>query len=368
MIEIVIADDSPTARRLLSEALGADPEIEVVGLAEDGEQATEMVEQLRPRVVVMDVEMPTLNGFEATKEIMIRRPTPTLIVTGAFDVGDRTFQGNTFRSGAVTAFPKLPDPGSAEFDDALVGLRDAVKDLAGVAVCRHWRYAPLLSHRLRGGDGRVGIICVVTSSRAAPDFARLLAGLPEDLDPSVLVVPHLGHGFTGGYAAWLARNCALDVRVAEAGEPLRPGVVYIAPEDRHLGIGGEASPGMIVLSDAPARRGFRPSGSFLRESVADGFGHAAVAVMLDAPPEDVVLGQCAIRLDGGRVLVQETKRHGRLQGVGAGLEAGLADAVLPLERIAEQLAEACLREPDPEEEDLVEAEALYGSGGLSLAT
>lgn len=204
MIRVLVVDDSPTNREAISAVLRADPDIEIVGEARNGTEAVELAEQLRPNVITMDVTMPGLNGFDATKEVMIRVPTPTLIVTGHFDVHDKVFTGNSFRAGAVSTLPKLPDTADPEFEPAAEQLVRVVKELSHVKVSRHWRYAPLLPYH--GGSERVRAVAAAVSTHSARDFGRFVAQLPCDFPAALFVVAHVGHGFLPGFAAWLARQ------------------------------------------------------------------------------------------------------------------------------------------------------------------
>lgn len=338
MTRVLIADDSPTAREFLSGILQSDPDIEVVGAVENGLEAVNMVEQLRPKVVIMDVNMPVMNGFEATKEIMIRAPTATLLFTGEYDVTEGVFSGNCFRSGALCALPKLPAADNPDFDIAVGELLRTVKQLATAKVYRHWRYAPQLLAR-QGDSDVVQAIGVTLSHRGAPGFGRLLAQLPDDFGAPVLVVPHLGHGFNEGFVAWLQRACRLTVKMAEHGEEIAPGTVYVARENVHLTVSATATRAAVNLSTDPPSRGFRPSSSRLFGSLADVYGDGALALFLRGLAEDAMLGLCAIRLAGGRVLAQKDERPPRLKSLAEDMCSGLADAVLSMEHLASQLCE-----------------------------
>jgi two-component system chemotaxis response regulator CheB len=149
------------------------------------------------------------------------------------------------------------------------------------------------------------------------------------------VVQHISPGFTAGLASWLGTVCAFRVKVAQQGEALAGRTVYLAPDDRHLGV---TAFGDVALSAAPPIGGFRPSGTYLFESVARGYGPAAVAVILTGMGADGVEGLRAIRRAGGRIIAQDEKSSVIFGMPGAAIAAGLADIVLPLEAIAPRLA------------------------------
>jgi two-component system chemotaxis response regulator CheB len=177
---------------------------------------------------------------------------------------------------------------------------------------------------------------VATSTGGPAALHRLLSDLPGDFAAPVLVVQHITHGFTAGLADWLNKVSALHVKVALDGEPLAANTVYLAPDDRHLGLGDRRT---VSLSAAPAVGGFRPSGTFLFESAARVFGAAAVAVILTGMGEDGVAGLQAVRRAGGPVIAQDEKSCVIFGMPGAAVAAGLADLVLPLDAIAPRLVE-----------------------------
>ncbi len=150
------------------------------------------------------------------------------------------------------------------------------------------------------------------------------------------MVQHISPGFIAGLVAWLNTVCDLHVKVAESGESLQPHTVYLAPDDRHLGVSRQAT---VMLSEASPIGGFRPSGTFLFESVARVFGPAAVGVILTGMGEDGVAGLRALRQAGGRVLAQDEKSSVVFGMPGAAVASGLADHVLPLDAVAARLVE-----------------------------
>ena len=336
MIRVLVAEDSPTARALLVAILGSDPEITVVGEACNGSEAVEMTRRLRPDVVTMDVRMPVLDGLEATKEIMITAPTPIVIVTASFLARDVEISLHALRAGALTVLAKPPGPEAASFDEACRQLIAGVKAMSQVKVVRHWRpttSVPIRHPPLVRGRGKLVAVAASTGGPAA--LHRLLTDLPGDFPAPILVTQHISPGFIAGLADWLNRNSDLRVKLAEAGEPLAPHIVYLAPDDRHLGISEQA----IVLSTAPPIGGFRPSGTFLFESAARAYGASVVVVILTGMGDDGVAGLRAVRAADGCVIAQDEQSCVVFGMPGAAVAAGAADLVLPLDAIAARLRE-----------------------------
>ena len=338
MFRVLVAEDSATARELLVEILRADPEIEVVGEAKNGLEAVDMTKRLRPSVVTMDIRMPKMDGFEATRQIMVETPTPIVIVSGISDLHEVETSMHALRLGALAVLGKPPGPDSADFEDQSRRLVQTVKAMAQVKVVRRWpervlTQAPALPRTHVHVHPRVVAIAASTGGPAA--LAHLLCDMPPDFALPVLVVQHMAHGFVDGFAAWLnTAGASLRVKVAQQGELLHPRTVYVAPDNRHLGLADQST---VAVSDAPPIDGFRPSGTFLFESVAKAFGSAVVAVVLTGMGADGVAGLRAVRIAGGRIIAQDEETSVVFGMPGAAVAAGLADDTIPLRAIAARL-------------------------------
>jgi two-component system chemotaxis response regulator CheB len=338
VIRVLVAEDSPTARALLVSILGSDPEIEVVGEAIDGLEAVALTNRLHPDLVTMDIHMPRLDGLAATKEIMITAPRPILIVTGSTRAREVAESMDALRVGALDVLVKPPGPDAPGFAAAARNLVAMVKTMAQVKVVRHWRApapaAPLASTPDRPPGARARIVAVATSTGGPAALQRFFSGLPRDFPVPIVVVQHITSGFTAGLAAWLSSVGSLRVKLAEEGEVPAPSMVYLAPDDRHLGF---AESGRLQLSTAPPVEGFRPSGTFLFEALARVFGSSAVAIILTGMGDDGVRGLKAVRQAGGRVIAQDEKTSVIFGMPGAAIAGGLAHIVLPIDAISSHL-------------------------------
>jgi two-component system chemotaxis response regulator CheB len=346
MIRVVVIEDSPTARALLVDILRSDPDMEVVGEAADGLEGVELAQRLRPDVITMDIHMPRMDGIAATKEIMITAPTPIVIATSSTRVGEVEVAMHALRAGAVAVVCKPHGPASPEFEEARNRLLFTVKAMAGVKVVRRWRRREESpsdtperremseSGVLRAAGPRTRVVAIATSTGGPAALQALLSALPGDFPVPVLVVQHIAQGFMNGLAAWLNSVCDLRVNVAEHGERLVPHSVFLAPDGRHLGV---SQPSYIALDDRPPVGGFRPSGSYLFESVAGVFRSGATAVILTGMGEDGVAGLRSIRRQGGRIFAQDEKSSVVFGMPGSAIAAGLADKVASPEQIASYL-------------------------------
>lgn len=339
MIRVLVAEDSRTVRRLLVEILESDPEIRVVGEAGDGEETIEMAERLRPDLITMDVHMPILNGLDATKEIMVRAPTPIVIVSSAAREPDVGLALDATRAGALMILPKPESPLAPDFEERRAELVSMVKAMAQVKVVRRW--APITTRArsvdgatARPGVGNARLVAIATSTGGPPALQRILMDLPRDFPVPILVVQHIADGFVEGLCRWLRSSCNLRVKLAEEGEPLQPRTVYLAADDRHLGVRRN---GTVALVDEPPIGGFRPSATYLFESAAREFGAAAIAVILTGMGRDGVEGLHAVHEAGGWVLAQDEPTSAVYGMPREAVRAGVVDASLPLHEISGRL-------------------------------
>jgi two-component system chemotaxis response regulator CheB len=334
MIRVLVAEDSATTRELLVQILKSDPEIQVVGEAKNGEEAVAMTRRLHPDVVTMDIRMPVLDGFEATKQIMVEAPTPIVIVSGSVDVREVEVSINALRVGALTVIAKPGGPAAPDFAERSRQFLATVKAMSQVKVVRRWpsRQGRLPSPSPRPAERhrRVGVLAIAASTGGPAALCQLLSELPGNFPVPVLVVQHIAPGFLAGFASWLNTNVSLKVKVAQQGEEAAPRTIYLPPDDRHLGFAG----GRIAVSEAAPIGGFRPSASFLFETTARAFGPATLAVVLTGMGQDGVDGLRAVREVGGRIIAQDEASSVVYGMPGAAARAGVVDQVLPLREIA----------------------------------
>jgi two-component system chemotaxis response regulator CheB len=342
-VRVLLADDSRTARALLRELCDSAPGIVVVGETDNGADAVEHVATLRPSIVVMDVEMPKLDGIEATRRIMSRTPTPILVVTAHHDPRDVALSLRAVQAGALSVAPKPVGPGTPGFrHDAQRFLR-LVKALSGVhPVRRHITQArsagtaagPRVEAPLDAPPAPLRAVGVAASTGGPAAVYRLLELLPPRLAVPILVVQHIADGFAPGLAAWLDHATPLRVKLAERGEALVGGTVYVAPDCCHLEV---TRTERVVLSTEPPVGGFRPSASVLFTSLADAYGAGAAGVVLTGMGTDGLDGARALRRVGAWVLTQDADSSVVFGMPRAVTEAGLATSVGSVDQLASRL-------------------------------
>lgn len=342
MIRVLVAEDSATCLSLLVEIIGSDPHLQLVATAGHGAEAVSLTKQLRPDVVLMDIHMPVMDGFEATRQIMTETPTPIVIVSGSVDVRQVAVSMQALRLGALALLPKPSLVGVTDFDEMARHFTASVRAMAGVRVVRRWNpggsqppaATPAPITPSRNGRTTPTLIAIAASTGGPGALYRILSELPGDLPVPVLVVQHIALGFIEGLAAWLGGSSKLKVKVGQAQEQLRAGTVYLAPDDCHLGLRDKNT---IEISKIPAVNGFRPSATHLFESVARQYGSSALGLVLTGMGDDGVAGLRSLHAVGGQVLAQDEETSVVFGMPGAAVAAGVTDGTLPLEMIAMRL-------------------------------
>lgn len=333
MPRVLIVDDSPTARQLIADILSTDAEMEIVGQASNGEEAVRLTEALRPDVLTVDIHMPLMNGMEATRKIMSTCPTPIVIVSASTLVHDVEWAMRALQAGALTLLLKPPGPGAATYAAAAKELVEVVKAMAGVKVVGRRPQPEAVAEQATQRVSPVGgprAIAVVASTGGPPAIQTVLSELPPDFAVPILIVQHIAAGFSEGFVAWLDASLRLQVKMAEQQERLQGGVVYVAPENRHLGV---TLDGRVLLSTDSPIGGFRPSATYLFESVGRAFKADSVGVILTGMGQDGVAGLRTLRDCGGHVIAQDEDSCVVYGMPMAAKQAGVVHTTLPLDRI-----------------------------------
>ncbi len=303
MIRVLIAEDSAVTLEYLAYVLDGDPDLEVVGTARNGEEAVELATRLRPDVILMDVHMPVLNGYEATQTIMQHTPTPIVMATASSSRDETRGAFSALEAGALVLLEKPPGPWDPDHEQAEQELIRTVKLMAEVKVVRRW--APRSPNgAVRATPRRtVPRIVAIGASTGGPQvLSGIFGALSRGPQTPVVLVQHISDGFVGGFAEWLGLRTAMDVRLAVPGDSLRPGTIHVAAGDGHLTVTAD---GRLARDSGPAVNGFRPSISRLFESVADAYGQEALGILLTGMGRDGAEGLRRMRDAGARTIVQD---------------------------------------------------------------
>jgi two-component system, chemotaxis family, protein-glutamate methylesterase/glutaminase len=353
-IRVMVVDDSVVVRKIVTDVLSADPDIEVVGTAVNGRVALQKIAQLEPDLITMDIEMPEMNGIEAVRAIragvgLQQRSRVPIVMFSTLTERGASATLDALSAGANDYVTKPANVGSVgqSMESVREQLIPRIKVLTGRPVAQPRVAAPSPPPRAaapRTAPGKKPAVLVIGSSTGGPEaLAKVLPQLPATLPVPVLVVQHMPPVFTRQFAQRLDRLCALRVVEAADGSPLVPGVVHLAPGDHHLvvrkGVGraGDGSGLQTGLTQGPPENFCRPAVDPLFRSAVAAYDGAVLGVVLTGMGSDGRNGCGEIRAAGGTVVVQDQATSVVWGMPGAVSSAGFADEVLPLERIPEAI-------------------------------
>jgi two-component system chemotaxis response regulator CheB len=329
-VKVVIVDDSRFTRGLLSELLSTDNGIRVVGEAENGREAVDLVRRLKPDIVTMDIHMPIMDGIAAIEQIMAYHALPILVVTSSRDA-DLAFRA--ISHGALEVMEK-PDIDSTRTKDFI----NRVKLLSNVRVISHIggrrSQAAQLSNRITAPKHRRPIIALAASTGGPKALSALLAGFPASFPAPVVIAQHMADDFVPGMAKWLNEITAIRVKTAEAGESLLPGTVYLSPSECHMEVNANRE---IQFRKRQPTDIYFPSCDILLESVADHFGPDGIGVVLTGMGTDGVFGLTKIKQAGGVTIAQDQASSVVFGMPKAAIDAGCIDRILPLAGIRDEI-------------------------------
>ncbi len=355
---VLLADDSVTVRRLLSDTLAADPTIEVVAAARDGQEAVVKFPQYKPDVVVLDVEMPVMDGIEAVVAIRKLDPRVPIVMFSSLTMkgGQATFDA---LSHGATDYVTKPSQ-SQNMLDAINHIRSElipkIKHLGqrsrpavgGINLQRgsasgshsqpHFSDLPMTSLAADKFD----VIAVGVSTGGPNALADMLKHIPKTFSVPILIAQHMPAMFTSLLAERLDQVCPLTVREATDGAQVEPGQVWIAPGDQHMLVERQGLKTVLQLNREQSENSCRPSVDVLFRSVATTYHQRALAIVLTGMGSDGKRGCQMIRDGGGKVIVQDEATSVVWGMPGSVAEAGLANAILPLPEIAQQLSRLSL--------------------------
>lgn len=343
-IRVLVVDDSAFMCKVLEEIIKSDPQLEVAGQARDGRDAVALAESLRPDVITMDINMPHVDGLQATELIMSQHPRPIVIVSSE----SREGAASTLRALELGAIDFVPKPSSGvdlDMRNVREDLTRKLKLAAKVRVVRtatRSKVAPNAS--LAAGSttatgsafaaqngGKFPMIVIAASTGGPAAVMRVIAGLPKELPAAVFLVLHMPAAFTKQFTIQLAEITPLPVKEAEHNEPAQPGTIYLCPGSHHLRL---SSTGKITL-DAGARiEGYRPCADVAFETIAAYARSLAVGVVLTGMGNDATKGAKAVKAAGGYVVAQDEASSIIFGMPAEAIKAGAVDEVAPLDDIS----------------------------------
>lgn len=331
-IRVVIVEDSPTMRAILKTRLEREGDISVVGAAANAAEGRQMIRELDPDVVTLDVEMPGMNGLDFLEKIMQLRPTPVIVVSGSTQRGAET-TARALALGAVDCYAKDESSGGLPMGD-MGRLASLIRQAARVQFTERAPASQRVASEARSSlRERPRLIAIGSSTGGVEALQVLLSSFPLDCPPT-LIVQHIPERFAPAVARTLDQSCPPRILVAEPDMPLRDGHVYIAPgDDRHLSVGGSTTL-HTKLRKGEAVSGHLPSVDVLFRSVADAVGSKAVGILLTGMGSDGANGLLAMAQAGAHTIAQDEATCTVFGMPRAAISLGAAGVVAPISHIA----------------------------------
>lgn len=356
-ITVLIIDDSAFMRKLISEFLSDDPDIEVIATARNGNEGIRKVVLLKPDVITLDVEMPIMNGLEALKQIMETEPTPVVMLSSSTAKGAE----NTFLAMNMGAFDFIPKPsGTISLDlhkikeELILKVKEAAK--ANIANLREsFAESPIIGateySKIEPGKARVEtseimsmekVICIGTSTGGPRALQQVLTKLPRDIDCPILIVQHMPAGFTQSLANRLDSLCEIKVKEAEDGEVIKKGIAYIAPGGYHLKVKKIGASLAVSLDQTALVNGHRPSVDALFNSISQFRDYKKTIIIMTGMGADGSKGLVQLKNSGNTKAIAEAQESCIVFGMPkAAIATNLVDSIVPVEKIAEMILKFC---------------------------
>ena len=343
-IRVLIVDDSVVARLMLMQVIREDPLLEVVGAESSGQAALDKLDVLRPDIVILDVEMPGMNGVETVAAIRARDARLPVIMFSSYTEDGAAVTIEALSRGASDFVTKPAYTASAE--EAMTVIREQL--LTKIKALGKVRRHPPPETQRRADEAAsssailfkrpiIELVCIAASTGGPEALETVLTALPTGFPVPIAIVQHMPPFFTTQLARRLSEKCAIRVREARSGEPLEPGTALIAPGDFHLQVRRRDSRGYALTSAGPPENSCRPAADVLFRSAAEEFGNQTLAVVLTGMGLDGLKGCEALKKAEGRIVIQDEATSVIWGMPGAVSRAGLASKELPLDGIAVEI-------------------------------
>jgi two-component system, chemotaxis family, protein-glutamate methylesterase/glutaminase len=342
-VRVLVVDDSALMRKLIPQMLAGDEAIDVVGTAMDGSFCLKKIEELKPNVVTLDLEMPGMNGIDTLKEIMRHNPVPVIVFSSHSTEGASV----TMKALGLGAFDFVTKPKDASAH-VVETARELISKVKAAADCklkpRLITGIPAKPEKAPAPAGAPNKIVAIGVSTGGPQALEyVLSQLPGDFPGAITVVQHMPDGFTDMFARRLDEVCPLRVKEAQSGDLLLPGRVLICPGNRHMKVKRLPLGDIAVLSDEPRVNGHRPSVDVLLKTVAEEFRSNAVGVIMTGMGDDGAEGLGAIKREGGMTIAQSEESCVVYGMPKAAIERGYAIRVVGLDIMGSTLQAICGR-------------------------
>lgn len=346
-IKVLLVDDSPIALAILKRMLAVSSDIDIVGTALNGSKAMKLIPVLEPDVICTDINMPVMNGYQLTKEVMKKFPRPILVISTEVQEDQKDNVFNLLEMGALDVFPKPRSGLSLQDRDFSTGktntLIEKVKTIANLKVKRKpigktkkapkKNFSPSIASR--NLDGNKVRIIVLGGGVGAPQVLKsVLTQFSFNFPIPIICVQHISDEFLQNLVDWLAANCQIRVRIAQDGKPPRPGVIYFPKPGSHLEIDAD---GNFSSKRKLPYKSYRPSISVTLNSVSNYYNNKVLAILLSGMGSDGVEGMQKVKQSGGITMVQSEESSVADGMISQALKANVVDHILDIDEISEKI-------------------------------
>lgn len=343
MIRILICEDSPVIALLLKAIFEHEPDFNVVGHAKNGRECVQMAHELKPNLITMDIRMPVMDGFEATRVIMSSSPIPIVVVSSSVNDEELKITFRAIEEGALSVIEKPHGMNHPNFETIRRELVETVRAMADVKLIRRsspkkLRTADIVRIPASPNASAYELVAIGCSTGGPQVLQQVLSSLPVNFPVPIVIAQHISRGFIGGMVSWLSGHTLLRVKEAQQGETLLAGTVYFAPDDSHLQIARNSQGLTAQLKQDPPVNGFRPAATPLLQSAAQTCKKNAIGALFSGMGCDGAEGLLAIRRAGGHTLVQDPESAVVYGMPGAAVALDAVDEIVKLNRIAAYLA------------------------------
>lgn len=341
LIRVLIVEDSPLAAKVLVQLINSDPKLKVIGCVSSGEEALDFIKHVKPDVIVMDIVLPNMDGFETTHHIMQSTPIPIIIASASFDPKDVHKSFKAIDAGALEILEKPSGPLDPAFPAMAEALLKAIKNAAIIQLTTR-RYFSERSMQIQNQKKLEDLVLSniiqaigIGASLGGPTALKsLFSHLPAKFPIPIFIVQHIAAGFNKGFVDWLQSTSSLKVKLAVNGEIPQPGCVYIAPESVHLEVGLNQK---IHLNEDLPVENLRPSVGRLFRSMAKAYGKHSMGILLTGMGHDGAADLLLMR-ESGAITIAQDKESSFIFGMPKqAISLGAAQFVLSLQQIIDLL-------------------------------
>jgi two-component system chemotaxis response regulator CheB len=340
-IKVLIVDDSNVSRELMQYIVQSDPQMTVVGMAENGVEALKLLQKTTPDVIMMDIVMPKMDGFELTRQIMSTKPIPIIVVSGIYNKNEMASCFKAIEAGALALLEKPKGIGDAQYKDTARFVIETIRSLSDVKL-------KIGKNVYKPGDQstyttrinidtappvpqKIEAIAIGASIGGPQALCQLLSELPTNFPVPIYVVQHISAGFVAGFAEWLKESVKLKVTLAKTGMLGEPGTVYIAPDQFNMEVWPHNT---IKLNKPKESEHFPPTIGSLFDSIAKNYGPKAVGIILSGMGKDGPKELLKMKEAGSLTIAQNEESSVKFDLPREAIRLNAARHIIPLTEIA----------------------------------